>query len=497
MDMDSPILNVDDISLGGGLFCKSEIREATFVIFGATGDLTMRKLLPALYNLCVDGLLPEDFRIVAVARSNTSLESLVTRFRGGVERFSRSGFDEATWRLMAERITYLKVDYNSEESFCRLAALLGKDKPENANRRYLFYLATPPTSFNEIIAGLGTSKVVTPAHHNEGPCTRVVFEKPFGRDLAGALDLNALAKKYIDESQMFRMDHYLGKETVQNILVFRFANAIFEPIWNRRYISKVRITAFENIGIEGRGAFYEETGVIRDVLQNHLLQILALCAMEPPTSFEAEHIRDERVKVFQALRPIDPYNLKDHVSLAQYEGYLTEKGVAADSTTPTYASVKLFIDNWRWAGVPFVLSTGKNVGKKMTQIDIHYAPVPLCLFKEDDVCMRLPANVLTIRIQPEEGISLRIGTKTPGDKQDVSPVDMHFDFHQSFKEKAQQEAYEKLLLDSLRGNQTLFARLEEVEHMWRFVAPLLDGARTGEIPIGVYAPGSAGPEVKP
>lgn len=494
--MEIPIVSKPDALSSSGLFCKSDLQEATFIIFGATGDLTMRKLVPALYNLCVDGLLPDDFKIVAVARSAKNVDDLVARFKKGVERFSRSGFKENIWQHLVKRISYIQVDYSNKDSYRELENHLQIRNAKNAERRYLFYLATPPTSFHEIIQGLGKNKLVTPAHHNDGPCTRVVFEKPFGRDLASALELNNLATQFLDESQMFRMDHYLGKETVQNILVFRFANSIFEPIWNRRYISHVRITAFENIGIEGRGSFYEEAGVIRDVLQNHLLQILSLCAMEPPNSFESEHIRDERAKVFKALRPLYPDTHGNNISLAQYDGYLKEEGVASDSKTPTYASVKLFIDNWRWEGVPFILSTGKNLRQKMTQIEIHYTPVPLCLFKENDVCMRLEPNVLTIRIQPEEGISLRFGTKTPGEKQDVSPVNMHFDFNQSFKEKAQQEAYEKLLLDCLRGNQTLFARQEEVEKMWRFVAPLLEGAQDGTIPMGSYAPGSTGPEVK-
>ena len=495
--MERKIITKADMLDTGGLFNKPELHEATFIIFGATGDLAMRKLIPAVYNLCVDNLLPRDFKIVTVARSNKTLDSMLERFKSGVSRFSRSGLNEDIWQRLAERISYIQVDYASADSYEALEKELGTALPENANRHYLYYLSTPPTSFEKIIAGLGKNGLVTPTHHKAGPPTRVVFEKPFGRDLQSALSLNELAHQYLDEEQLFRMDHYLGKETVQNILIFRFANSIFEPIWNRRYISHVRITAFENIGIEGRGAFYEEAGVIRDVLQNHLLQILALCAMEPPNSFDAEHIRDERAKVFKALRPLDPYAIKNDVSLAQYDGYLEEDGVAKDSTTPTFASVKLFIDNWRWAGIPFILSTGKHLKKKMTQIEIVYTPVPLCLFKENDVCMRLEPNVLTIRIQPEEGISLRIGTKTPGEKQDVSPVQLDFDFNQSFKEKAQQEAYEKLLLDCLRGNQTLFARQEEVETMWRFVAPLLEGAQDATIPMGRYTPGSNGPEVQP
>ena len=475
--------------------CNASHLPASFVIFGATGDLTMRKLIPGLYNLCADGLLPEDFDIVAVARSNTTLPAIIERFKSGVVRFSRSALKAEIWDRLAKRIRYVQVDYTAKESYRTLKTLIGMETPENTDRRYLFYLSTPPTAFADIIEGLGENGLVTPRHHHEGPCSRVIFEKPFGRDIASALALNTLAKKYLDEEQLFRMDHYLGKETVQNILVFRFANSIFEPLWNRRYIKQIRITASENIGIEDRGAFYEETGVIRDVLQNHLLQILALCAMEPPSSFESERIRDERVKVFKALRPLYPDTLKDQVSLAQYRGYLGEKGVSPESRTPTYVSVKAYIDNWRWEGVPFILSTGKNLEKKLTQIEIHYTPVPLCLFKENEVCMKLEPNVLTIRIQPEEGISLRIGAKTPGTKQDVSPVNMHFDFHQSFKENAQQEAYEKLLIDCLRGDQTLFARQEEVESMWHFVAPLLEGALSGDIPMGTYDPGAKGPEV--
>lgn len=495
--MKQPIAVGTNGLVSDGLFCKSSLTDATFVIFGATGDLTMRKLIPALYNLSVDNLLPDNFNIVAVARSDKSLESLLGRYRAGVERFSRSGFNSSHWDNLAKRISYMQVNYQADESYQRLKSHLELGIKKNEQRRYLFYLATPPASFDAIITGMGRNKLVTPLHHHDGPCSRVIFEKPFGRDLPSALALNNLAKQYLDEKQMFRMDHYLGKETVQNILVFRFANSIFEPIWNRRYISHVRITAFENIGIEGRGAFYEEAGVIRDVMQNHLLQILALCAMEPPTSFEAEHIRDERAKVFEALRPIYQDTFESNVSVAQYDGYKNEDGVSPDSKTPTYASVKLFVDNWRWEGVPFILSTGKNMKQKVTEIEIHYTPVPLCLFKENDVCMRLQPNILTIRIQPEEGISLRVGTKTPGEKQDVSPVKMQFDFNSSFKEQAQQEAYEKLLLDCLRGNQTLFARQEEVERMWRFVAPLLEGTEAGTISMGNYPPGTMGPEVLP
>ena len=451
-----------------GLFNRPPLAPATFVIFGATGDLAMRKLIPALYNLTKDGLLPDDFDVLCVARTDMDYRRFMERLRNGVARHSRSGIDDDAWSRLGARVDYHRMDYDAKADYEGLRAKLGMKEAHNRRRRFVFYLFTPPTSFPSIIEGLGANGIVTPAHHGDGPPTRVVFEKPFGRDAASAVALNRAAAKWLDEDQLFRMDHYLGKETVQNILIFRFANAIFEPLWNRRYVHHVRITAFEKIGIEGRGRFYEETGIIRDVLQNHLLQILALCAMEPPASFDTERIRDERAKVFGALRPLEVAG--DSISLGRYAGYLDEKDVAKDSTTPTFASVKLFIDNWRWAGVPFILSTGKALRDKQTQIDVHFGPVPLCLFKEQEICTKMAPNVLTIRIQPEEGITLRFCAKTPGDRQDVSPVTMDFDFQHRFKDNAQQEAYEKLLLDCLRGNQTLFARQDEVESMWRFVA---------------------------
>jgi glucose-6-phosphate 1-dehydrogenase len=484
-----------DTGLAGGLFNKAPLKPETFVIFGATGDLTMRKLAPALYNLHQDGQLPGDFSIVGVGRSKKETDEFKLRLKHGIQKFSRSGFSEDAWKKFSERIDFFQMDYSSDEAYRALSSRLGMDRTENTHRRFLFYLATPPASFAPILEGLGNHGLITPEHLEQLPHTRVIVEKPFGRDAKTAVALNNIARRYLDEEQLFRMDHYLGKETVQNILIFRFANAIFEPIWNRQYVQKVKITAFEDIGIEGRGRFYEETGIIRDVLQNHLLQIMALCAMEAPSSFEAERIRDERAKIFNSLRPVN-INDKSSISLGRYKGYLEEPGVASDSRTPTFASLKLFIENWRWEGVPFILSTGKALSQKMTQIEIYFTPVPLCLFEDNDVCTRLEPNVLTIRIQPEEGISLKIGAKTPGDRQDVSPVKMHFDFNSSFAEKARQEAYEKLLLDCLRGNQTLFARQDEVERMWKFVAPLIEGAASGAVLIKEYPVGSDGPEVK-
>ncbi|MBN2802795.1 MAG: glucose-6-phosphate dehydrogenase [Deltaproteobacteria bacterium] len=495
MSEEKYVLNAD-FGISAGLFNKRPLKPATFVIFGATGDLTMRKLVPGLYNLFVDNQLPEDFTILGVARSKRSLEDFKSRLKTGVEKYSRSGFNSDDWEKLAGRIGFFQMDYDLDESYFELSKLIEIEDDKNKDRSFLFYLATPPASFAPILSGLGKHGLITPEHLKGLPHTRVVVEKPFGRDTATALELNSIARMYLDEEQLFRMDHYLGKETVQNLLIFRFANAIFEPIWNRRYVQKVRITAFEKIGIEGRGRFYEETGIVRDVLQNHLLQIMALCAMEAPSSFDAERIRDERAKVFNSIRPLNSADTNS-VSLGRYKGYLDEKDVSPDSKTPTYASVKMFIDNWRWEGVPFILSTGKALSQKMTQVEIYFAPVPLCLFEDKDVCTKLEPNVLTIRIQPEEGITLKIGAKTPGEKLDVSPVNMHFDFNTSFKGKAQQEAYEKLLLDCLKGNQTLFARQDEVERMWKFVAPLLEGAKDGSIEIKEYDVNSDGPEVKP
>jgi glucose-6-phosphate 1-dehydrogenase len=320
----------------------------------------------------------------------------------------------------------------------------------------------------------------------------VVIEKPFGHDLASARELNRLAGDVLSERQIFRIDHYLGKETVQNILVFRFGNAIFEPLWNRRHVDHVEITAAESIGVEGRGSFYETTGVLRDVVQNHLLQLLALCAMEAPVSFESDDVRDETARVLRALRPIAGADVAAETVRGQYRGYRDEAGVAAASRVPTYAALRVMIDNWRWQGVPFYLRAGKRLRRRVTEVAIHFHPVPVSLFSRDDVCQRLEPNVLRLRIQPDEGIALRFESKTPGDELAIGGVHMDFRYRESFP-SAPQEAYERLLLDCMRGHGTLFVRRDVLEHQWSFATPILEAWEATADPIPLYEGGGTGP----
>jgi glucose-6-phosphate 1-dehydrogenase len=340
-----------------------------------------------------------------------------------------------------------------------------------------------------ILHGLtGSGLIAKQEDANARPWSRVVIEKPFGRDLGTSRELNRLALDSLDETQLFRIDHYLGKETVQNLLVFRFGNAIFEPLWNRKYVDHVQVTAAEDMGIEGRGKFYDETGVVRDIVQNHLLQVLALCAMEPPVSFESEEIRDEKAQVFRSLKKLAGGEVEERVVLGQYRGYRDEPHVARDSTTPTYAALKVFIDNWRWQGVPFYLRAGKRLAKRVTEVAIHFQSVPLLLFEHKGD--PLEPNVLILRIQPDEGIGLRFMCKVPGDDLALSKVSMDFGYAQSFQ-KPVQEAYEHLLLDCMRGDQTLFWRRDEVSRAWEFVGPVLEGG--ARCPVEMYDPGSGGP----
>ncbi|HVE81808.1 MAG TPA: glucose-6-phosphate dehydrogenase [Myxococcales bacterium] len=461
------------------------------VIFGATGDLAQRKLLPALYNLHREGWLPEHFSIVAYSRSASDTEEFRRKARESVAQFSRTGLEEKAWAEFVDRIECEPGAFDDPAAYARLRDRLGamdKDRQTQGNR--LFYLATPASAFPAILAHLTAAGLISrapgAAHR---PWGRVVIEKPFGHDLTSARDLNRLLAEMLDESQVFRIDHYLGKETVQNILVFRFANSIFEPLWSNNYVDHVEITAAEELGVENRAKFYDETGVIRDMVQNHLLQVLALVAMEPPASFGAEDIRDEKSKIFRTIRPVEPGD----VVVGQYRGYPQEKGVAPGSRTPTYVALKLLIDNWRWNGVPFYVRAGKRLAKRMTEVSIHFKSVPFCLFKQDDICQRLEPNVLTIRIQPKEGIALGFECKIPGEDLSVAGVTMDFNYSGAFHQQPQ-EAYERLLLDCMRGNATLFARRDAVEQAWALVTPVLEALEKAPRGPVAYEPGGAGPE---
>ena len=461
------------------------------VLFGATGDLARRKLIPALYHLASAGALPEDFAVVGVSRTVPDAEAWRARLLESTLAHSRTqGVDRPAWDRFATRLHTVAGDLSQPDSLAGLRALLDRLAPITQGNA-LFYLSTPSSAAEGALRSLSEAGLLPRAADGQ-PWRRVIVEKPFGRDLQSARALNRAALSLISERQLFRIDHYLGKETVQNLLVLRFGNSIFEPLWNHRYVDHVQITAAESIGIEGRGRFYEETGVLRDIVQNHLLQVLALTAMEAPISFEADEIRDMKSQALRALRPLgdDPWG---DVVLGQLEGYRDAEGVAPDSRVPTFAAIRAHIDNWRWQGVPFYLRAGKGLGRRVTEIRIVFKAIPLCLFGNEDLCIRPDPNVLVIRIQPDEGVALRFCSKVPGQDTSVAPVTMDFKYSQGFQ-KAAPEAYERLLLDAMRGDATLFARRDEVEHAWRYLDPVIQ-AHEGQPSHQPepYALGSGGP----
>ena len=465
------------------------------VIFGVTGDLAKRKLLPALFHLFADGALPDNFAVMGVSRSDLSPDELREQLRRSVMGLGGRRFpDAAAWGKFSQAIEFAHGAVEDSSSYTRLKEQLAKiDETRGTRQNRIFYLATPPEAFPLIIDNLQRSGLIYRARApRDQPFSRVIVEKPFGRDLASAQALNELIAESLDESQIFRIDHYLGKETVQNILVLRYANSIFEPTWNRKYIEYVEITAAETLGVEQRGSFYDKTGVIRDIVQNHLLQVLALSAMEAPVSFAADDVRSEKVQLLRSLRPIVGAAASRDVALSQYQGYQQEKGVAPGSRTPTYAALKVFIDNWRWQGVPFYLRAGKKLASHLTEIAVHFQPVPTYLFHGTEQCQTAAPNVLRIRIQPDEGISLRFVAKVPGDHLSLANVRMNMSYANAFG-KPLSEAYERLLLDCMRGDATLFARRDEVEEAWKFVTPILEAWENGRQPPETYAPGSQGP----
>jgi glucose-6-phosphate 1-dehydrogenase len=477
------------------------------VIFGASGDLAKRKLIPALFELAREGTLNDSSYLVGYSRSPMTDEQYRSECYEAIKKFARNGVDEALWKKLEPRISYFTGDYADADAYAKLAESLKKfDGQFGAGGNRLFYLSTPPAAFEPIITNLGERQ----QQQQKGGAgdakvwQRIIIEKPFGRDLATAKQLNAQLYKYFAEEQIFRIDHYLGKETVQNLMVLRFANAIFEPIWSNKYIDHVQITVSETLGVGTRGGYYNTSGALRDMVQNHMFQLLALAAMEPPTALDATSIRDEKVKVFRSIRRLSPDRVDDFVVRGQYgageaagqktPGYLKEKDVPAESGTETFAAAKMYIDNWRWSGTPFYLRTGKFLSQKVSEIVVRFRSPPATLFQRQ--CdTEVYANDLIIRVQPDEGISWRINGKVPGGQgqMNIKPVALDFLYKTTFNVEPP-EAYERLISDATIGDQTLFIRGDEAEAAWKVIDPIEQGWAESKKPPVQYDPGSWGPK---
>ena len=493
--MANPFLDDDSI-------VRSRPESCTLVIFGATGDLTHRKLVPALYNLAADGDLPAGLRVVGFARREKSDEEYRSDLEALNRKVSRQGHDDQMWENFSQNIYYHQSEFQDLDGYQRLKAKLEELEAEGGSGNRLFYIASAPEFFDDVLLKLGEAGLNEPV---EGRWSRVVVEKPFGTDLPTAEHLNSVVNQTFHEKETYRIDHYLGKETAQNIMVLRFANAIFEPLWNSRYIDHIQITCSEDLGMEGgRGGYYDTAGALRDMVQNHLLQLLSLVAMEPPTDLSADGVRDEKVKVFRSLRKWKgAEEVGENVVRAQYTegvvdgqdavGYRREDRVNPGSMTESFVALRVMVDTWRWEGVPFYVRMGKQLPKKATEISVHFRGAPGVLFNA------LPSgleagNVLVIRIQPDEGISLKIQSKIPGPALRMEDVKMDFHYSTSFG-KSSPEAYERLLLDAMAGDATLFARRDEVEEAWRFVDEIEHAWHKSDSPpaMAEYPAGSWGP----
>jgi glucose-6-phosphate 1-dehydrogenase len=470
----------------------------TLVIFGATGDLARRKLLPALYNLAHDGALPERFHLVGVSRQEKAHEDYRQECEEAIRQFSRRPPKDDVLKSFLAEVKYVPGVFDDDSVYTELGKVLDEfDEQAGEALNRAFYLSTAPEFFPVIVEELGKSKL---ARH-KGAKVRVIIEKPFGTTLEEARELNRRVLAIFKEPQVFRIDHYLGKETVQNMLAFRFANGMFEPLWNRNYIDNIQITAAEDLGIGTRAGYYDHAGALRDLIQNHMLQLLCHIAMEPPVSFTAEEVRNEKVKVLQSIHEPTPAQIPEMSLRAQYGpghaggedvvGYLEEDGVAPHSTTETYAALRLEVDNWRWAGVPFYIRTGKRLARKITEIAVTLKPVPHLAFSQGG-SLGVQPNQLVLTVQPNEGVSLRLGAKIPGTRMSIRPVNMEFLYGTSFLSQSP-EAYERLITDAMRGDATLFTRNDEVEAQWRICDPIV-GAWTHEPgPLPQYEAGSQGP----
>ncbi len=474
------------------------VAPTALVIFGATGDLARRKLLPALYNLAHEGALPERFHLIGVSRREQEHEDYRAECEAAIRAFSRRTPDEQVLAELLEEVCYVPGVFDDPAVYAELGTALDafdERVGERCNRA--FYLSTAPDFFPVIVGQLGGSGL----SRRSGVDVRAIIEKPFGTSLAEAQELNARVLSVFDETQVFRIDHYLGKETVQNMLAFRFANGLFEPLWNRNYIEHVQITAAEDIGIGSRAGYYDHSGALRDLIQNHMLQLLCHVAMEPPVSFTAEEVRNEKVKVLHSIRAPTAVEVAEMAVRAQYAaghaggedvpGYLQEEGVREGSITETYAALRLEVDNWRWAGVPFYLRAGKRLARKITEIAVTLRPVPHLAFSAEG-SLGIRPNQLVLTLQPNEGVSLQLGAKIPGTRMMIRPVNMEFLYGTSFLSQSP-EAYERLIMDAMRGDPTLFTRNDEVEAQWRICDPVVRTWGETPGPLAQYAAGSQGP----